>query len=139
MKYFKNVKLDDKVYSLIFGQGRVKFVLPKKQRIDGFHIMEVEYMNKQRVHYSESGVPNWCTMNGKCQTLFFLDDIDISKMDFEPINELLTKKQIKKLKEKDRLEMRCPSGLWRNITICPERLVQKAFDKVELHLFRKAK
>ncbi len=139
MKYFKNVKLQDKVYSLVFGQGRVKFVLPKKQRVDGFHIMEVEYMDGRRVHYSENGVPNWCPMNGSCQTLFYMSEMDISKLDFAPVTELLNKKQIKKYKEKDRLEMRCPSGLWRNITVCPERLVQQAFQKIELHMFRKGK
>lgn len=141
MRYFKNVKLDDKVYSLIFGQGRVVFVLPKKQRVDGFHMLEVEYMNKQRVHYSEDGVPNWCPMNaaGNCKTLYYMSDVDVSKMNFEPNTNLLTKKQINKLKDKEKLEMRCPSGLWRNITICPERLVQKAFKKIELHLFRKEK
>jgi len=136
---FYDIKLKDKVYSIVFGQGRVVFVLPKKQRVSGFHMMEVEFMNKQRVFFSEDGIPNWCPMNttGDCQTLFKMEDIDISKIDFRPITRVITEKQIMKYKDKGILEMRCPSGLWRNIKICPERLVMIAFKKLNLHMFRK--
>lgn len=137
--YFNKIKLDEKVFSLVFGKGNVIFVLPKKHRIDGFYVFAVEYKDKHRVHYTVEGFPNWCSSEGCCQTVFYMKDIDLTDMNIQPIDEILSKKQILKYKEKGRLEIRCPSGIWRNVDETPDRLVKKALKKDIYHLFRKEK
>ena len=137
MHYFNKVKINDEVFSLIYGKGKVVMALPKKQRVDGFYVFEVTYKKKISVHYTLEGYPNWCTLKGGCQTVFYLEDIDITDMDIQPSNKLLSKKQILKFKDKGTLEVRCPSGIWRNVDTIPLKIFKKAFTKEQLYLFRK--
>ena len=99
-------------------------------------MMQVQY-KKQTVHYTEDGIPNWCPLAGCSQTAFYVEHIDLSKEDFSPITKILSYDKILKLIDKDQLEMRCPSGLWRDVAECPSILVQKNIKKSKLHLFKK--
>lgn len=137
MHYFDDVKLNDKVYSLIFGLGKVCFIVDPGSRIAGFHSFEVEYENKHRVFYTDDGVPNWCNAPGDCQTIWYTKDIDLLSEDFSSAGTELTKKKILKLKLNNKLEMRCPSGIWRNVKGCPERVIIEALANERYHLFRK--
>ena len=140
MRYFSKVKVGQEVFSLVFGKGTVVFTLPKEHRLDGFYVFAAEYeKKKQKVHYTVDGYPNWASSDGCCQTVFYKNDIDFSDMDIQPLNKILSEKQILKYREKDVLEMQCPSGIWRNINECPEKLVNKAFKKAKDYLFRKQK
>ena len=137
MRYFNKVKVDDEVFSLVYGKGLVTMALPKKHRVDGFYIFSVIYNNKKVVNYTVDGFPNWCNSDGCMQTVFYLKDIDLTDMDIEPTCTILTKKQITKYQEKGNLEIRCPSGIWRNVDKVPEKIVKKALKKDSYHVFRK--
>ena len=137
MHYFNKVKVDEEVFSLVFGKGIVVMVLPKKQRIDGFYIFAVKYKNDKVVHYTVDGFPNWCSSEGCMQTVFYLADVDLTDMDIQPSCTILSKKQIEKHQFKGSLEVRCPSGIWRNVDAVPEKIVKKALKKDSYHLFRK--
>lgn len=139
MHYFSKVKVDDEVFSLIYGKGVVVMALPKKQRVDGFYVFAVEYKNKKQVHYTIDGIPNWCPTDGGCRTVFYLKDIDISDIDIQPANKLLSYKQITKFRDKGILEVKCPSGIWRNVDEAPEQIMKKALKKEQYFLFRKEK
>lgn len=138
--YFKNVAVGDEVYSLVYGLGTVVFVANDSVRTVGFYTFEVEYANKHRTFYSDDGVPNWCNASAcGCQTIWYRGEIDFMDEDFSNFTETeLSKKKILKLKLKDKLEMKCPSGLWRNILLCPEREFLQGLAEEKYHLFRKA-
>jgi len=138
MKYFANIKDNDKVYSLIYGEGIVVKALKKKFRVDGFFIFEVLFSNNKRVHYTEEGIPNWCPFNGCHQTAFYAADINIEKVDFTPLSSILSYKKISNLLHKGELELRCPSGLWIETEECPDFLIREALNKKQYHLFRKS-
>lgn len=138
MHYFEKVKLKEEVFSLVYGKGTVVFALPKEHRLDGFYVFAVEYKKGVRVHYTVDGIPNWAS-DACCQTVFYIDDIDFSDMDIQPANKVPSEKQILKYREKDILELQCPSGIWRNASECPEHLVKKALKKDRYYLFRKQK
>lgn len=137
MRYFSKVTVDEEVFSLVYGKGTVSMVLPKKQRIDGFYIFAAKYQNDKVVHYTVDGFPNWCSSEGCMQTVFYLDDVDLTDMDIQPTCTILSQKKILKYQEKGNLEIRCPSGIWRNIDEVPEKIVKKALKKDSYHLFRK--
>lgn len=137
--YFNKVKVDEKVFSLVYGKGNVTYVLPKKHRVDGFYVFAVEYKNQHKVHYTVDGFPDWCSSEGCYQTVFYMQDVDLADMNIQPADELLSKKQISKYKEKGKLEIRCPSGIWRNVDKTPDILIKKALKKDSYHLFRKEK
>ena len=139
MHYFSNVKLKQEVFSLIYGNGTVIFTLPKKHRLEGFFVFAVEYEKKHKVYYTIDGFPNWSSADGSCQTVFYKKDIDFSDIDIQPANKILSEKQILKYKEKDILEIQCPSGIWRNVNESPESLMKKALKKSRYYLFRKQK
>lgn len=136
MGYFKDIKLEDKIYSLVYGEGTVNFVLDEKVRTEGFYIFQVEY-NNGKVYYTEDGVPEWC--NEFCtQTVFYKDDLDIPESDFTRVDtEMLSMKKIVKFKEQDKLEMRAPSGAWRNVNQCPPKEFLDAIKNEKFYLFRK--
>ncbi len=138
MHYFEKVKVKQEVFSLVYGKGTVVFALPKEHRLDGFYVFAVEYKKGVRVHYTIDGIPNWAS-DACCQTVFYIDDIDFSDMDIQPANKVPSEKQILKYREKDILELQCPSGIWRNANECPEHLVKKALKKDRYYLFRKQK
>jgi len=139
MHYFNKVKVKQEVFSLIYGKGVVVFALPKEHRLDGFFVFAAEYGKNQRVHYTIDGLPNWSSLDGSCQTVFYQKDINLSDMDIQPPHKIPSEKQILKYRDKDILEIQCPSGIWRNVNECPENLMKKALKKSKYYLFRKQK
>lgn len=139
MAYFDEVKLEDEVYSLIYGNGTVKFVLPKAHRTKGFFMFQVHFA-KAKVHYNEDGVPEWCNGIVCEQTAYYKDDVFRPESDYATIDkELLSLKKAIKLKDQGLLEMRTPSGAWRNVDLCPAKEYLRAIKHEELYLFRKAR
>jgi len=139
MAYFSKIKLNEEVFSLIYGKGKVSFVLKKELRIAGFYALEVTFESNKKINYTVQGYPNWCSKShtNDVQTLFCKHDIDVNEIHFEPIEECLDFYKIKKLLKKDKLEMRCPSGIWRATELCPKNLVQELLTEKNTHLFRK--
>jgi len=134
--YFTKVKKEDELYSLIYGTGNVTNVVPKNSRLDGFYIFSVKYSDNI-IHYTEDGIPNWCGDECGTQTVFYKSDIDFERVDFEPCEDSLSIKKINKLRGTGKLEMRCPSGLWRNVDACPIAIVTKAIKNGFTNIFRK--
>lgn len=130
MSYFKDVKVGDKVYGLIFGKGKVSECYK-----DSHYVMIVTFSNGYEVPYTEDGIPSWG--NFKKQTCFFRNEIDLSKEDYSPLNKMLSDKKIIKLREKDMLEVRVPSGAWKNVNRCPESYMEEICQNEQYHLFRK--
>ena len=139
MSYFSKVKIEQEVFSLIYGKGIVNFALPKKHRVDGFYIFAVEYKKKKVVHYTVDGFPNWSTENGLCQTVFYKEDLDFMDVDMKPVKKILSEKKIIKLKEKGTLELQCPSGIWRNADEVPQKIFKDALKNSQLNIFREEK
>ena len=135
--YFENVNVGDAVYGFIYGKGEVTYVIDDKFDMDGFYVFEVTYENGESVFYTREGVPNWCNADGCLQTVYWMYDIEIMDEDFSPSEGGLTPKKIMKLRSKDKLEMKCPSGIWRNVTDCPDTVFLGAITKEQFHLFRK--
>jgi len=131
MSYFKKVKTDDEVFGLVFGKGKVRTVL------NGFYLFEVQYLNGHVVPYTEDGIPGWS--NFDFQTVFNKEDIDITTLDISPAEKILGAKKIIKLREKGKLEAKCPSGVWINVKECPGYLIEQYLEEAKLFLFRKAK
>lgn len=138
MRYFSNVKIKQKVFSLIYGKGIVIFALPKEHMIEGFYTFAVEYKKKHIVYYTVDGYPNWQN-NTCCQTVFYRDDINLNYMDTKNEDNPPSEKQILKWQNNSCLEIQCPSGIWRNIDETPDKIVKKAIKKAKYHLFRKQK
>lgn len=138
MHYFNKVKVKEEVFSLVYGKGVVVFALPKEHRLDGFFVFAAEYDKSHTVHYTIDGLPNWSSGAG-CQTVFYKKDVDLSDMDIQPPHKIPSEKQILKYRDKDILEIQCPSGIWRNVNECPEHLMKKALKKSKYYLFRKEK
>ena len=139
MHYFSKVKVGEEVFSLVFGKGIVVMTLPKKNRIEGFYVFGVEYKNDKQVYYTLDGFPNWCSSDGCMQTVFYMKDIDLADTNIQPVEKILSLKQISKYKEKGNLEIRCPSGIWRNVDETPDKIMKKALKKEQYFLFRKQK
>lgn len=131
--YFKNIKVNDKVFGLIFGSGIVRSVWENSH-----YTFEVEYKNGQVVPYTSDGVPGW-TGKFDYQTVFYKKDIDIMDLDMNPLEKILSPKKIIKLRDKGKLEMRCPSGIWTNSSKCPGYLFEEYAKKEQFHLFRRKK
>lgn len=130
MGYFKKAKAGKKVYGLVFGPGRITQVFDDSH----FRIM-VTFDNGYEVPYTEEGVPGWG--NFKKQTLYYKKDIDLTNVDFAPITKVLSVKKIIKLREKGKLEVRLPSGIWSSTKKCPEAYLENLLENEQLHLFRK--
>ncbi len=132
MAYFDKAKVGDKVYGFVFGKGKIIDIYP-----ESFYSLMVEFKNGYEVPYTADGVPGWG--NFKKQTLFFRDDIDLSDKDFSPVTDILSIKRIIKLREKKALEIRVPSGIWKNIKKVDEDYIEQMLEKENLHLFREKK
>ncbi|MBD3790259.1 MAG: hypothetical protein IE885_07875 [Campylobacterales bacterium] len=130
MAYFSNTQEGDQVYGLIFGPGKIINVFP-----DSFYSIMVEFKNGYEVPYTDEGVPGWG--NFKKQTLFYRNDVDLSSEDFSPVDKVLSPKKIIKLREKNKLQIRLPSGIWKNIKKADPEYVEKLLKKEQYHLFRK--
>lgn len=132
MAYFSNAKKGDKVYGLIFGKGKIVDIFP-----DSFYSIMVEFKNGYEVPYTDEGIPGWGDF--KKQTLFYRNDVYLSNEDFSPIDKVLTPKKIIKLREKKKLQVRLPSGLWTSVKKADIEYVEKMLKKEKYHLFRKKK
>lgn len=131
MQYFRNVKKDDDVFSLVFGLGVVSEVFDKNP-----YKLRVKFINSNyKIFYTDEGIPNWGKF--KHQTLFFKDDIDLSDYDFSAITEVLSAKKIIKLRDEKRLQVRLPSGIWCDIKKNVREYSEEMFEKQMHHLFRK--
>ncbi|DAB40845.1 MAG TPA: hypothetical protein CFH81_00635 [Sulfurovum sp. UBA12169] len=130
MAYFTEAKVGEKVYGLIFGAGKIVNVFS-----DSFYSIVVEFKNGYEVPYTEEGIPGWG--NFKKQTLFYKEDVDLSTEDFSPVGKILSPKKIIKLREKNKLQVRLPSGIWKNVKKADPEYVEKLLKKEQYHLFRK--
>lgn len=130
MAYFDNVKVKDKVYGMVFGAGKIT------QVFDNSHYkMMVSFKNGYEVPYTDDGVPGWG--NFKKQTLFYKEDIDLTDVDFGPITKILSPKKIIKFRQKKKLEIRLPSGIWTDCSKCVTQYVEEMLEAENYHLFRK--
>lgn len=132
MAYFKKAKVDRKVFDLIFGKGKIVDIFP-----DSHYILKIEFKNDYEIFYTDEGIPNWG--NFKNQTLFYKKDIDLTSEDFSPVKKILSAKKIIKLRDKQKLEVRLPSGLWKSTKRVDNSYVEKLLRKEQYHLFRKKK
>ena len=130
MAYFDDVKKGDKLYGLVFGKGKVIEVFE-----DSHYKMMVSFKNGYEVPYTEDGIPGWG--NFKKQTIFYKKDIDLTDVDFTPTKKILSPKKIIKLREKKKLQVRLPSGIWTDCTKCVKQYVEEMLEKEKYHLFRK--
>lgn len=130
MAYFDDVKVKDKVFGLVFGAGKVSQVFE-----DSYYKMMVQFKNGYEVPYTEDGVPGWG--NFKKQTIFYKNDIDLTDVDFSPVTKVLSPKKIIKLREKKKLEVRLPSGIWNDCSKCVVGYVEEMLEEENYHLFRK--
>lgn len=128
--YFHKVKIGRKVYGLIFGLGKVTDVFD-----DAHYKFIVKFKNGYEVPYTEDGIPGWG--NFRDQTLFYKKDIDLSSYDFTAISKILSIKKIIKLKEKNKLQIRLPSGIWIDCSGCVDDYLEQMLEKENYHLFRK--
>jgi len=131
MAYFKKVKVKDKLFGLVFGAGTVSQVFE-----DSHYKMMVKFRNGHEVPYTDDGIPGWG--NFKKQTIFYKDDIDLTDVDFGPVTKVLSPKKIIKLREKKRLEIRLPSGVWTECSKCVNGYIEDMLEDENYHLFRKA-
>lgn len=130
--YFHKVKVNRKVYGLVFGAGKVIDVYENSH----FKFM-VKFKNGYEVPYTEDGVPGWGRF--KEQTLYYKKDIDLSSYDFSATNKVLSIKKIIKLKDKDKLEIRLPSGVWTLYSKAIKEYCEEMLENENYHLFRKSK
>lgn len=130
MAYFDKVQLKDKLYGIVFGAGKVTQVFE-----DSHYKMMVTFKNGYEVPYTEDGIPGWG--NFKKQTIFYKQDIDLTNVDFTPVNKILSPKKIIKLREKGKLEVRLPSGIWTDCKKCIKEYVQDLLENEQYHFFRK--
>lgn len=130
MAYFDNAKVGDSVYGLVFGAGEITQIFENSH----YKIM-VSFKNGYEVPYTEDGIPGWG--NFKKQTLYYKDDIDLTEVDFSPVSKVLSVKKIIKLKEKDKLQVRLPSGVWKRVKKAEESYVEDLLEREKYHMFRK--
>ncbi|MDQ7085419.1 MAG: hypothetical protein Q9M36_11060 [Sulfurovum sp.] len=140
MHKFKDIKLHDELYSIVFGMGKVVFVLTKSLRLEGYYILEVEYHNGQKVFYTEDGKPDWCQDKENCTlTIYYKEEVNFDKVDTKPKKKILKRQKINTLKHEDKLEMMSPAGGWIDANLMPNIMVENALKNEEYHLFRKMK
>ena len=140
MGKFTDIKLNDEIYSVVFGLGKVIFVLTKPLRVDGYFIFEVEYNNGQRVHYTDDGKPNWCQdINNCAKTIYYKYEVNFDDLDTKVKKKILKKSKINKLRQNDTLEMMSPAGGWIDANLMPDIMLENAIRNEEYHLFRKMK
>jgi len=140
MTKFTDIKLGDEMYSVVFGLGKVIFVLAKALRLDGYYVFEVKYENGQKVHYTEDGRPGWCQDINECaKTIYYKYEVDFETLDTKIKKKPLPKHKIDKLRHNDMLEMMSPAGGWIDASLMPEIMVENAINNGEYHLFRKMK
>jgi len=132
MSYFSNAKEKEEVFGLIYGKGIIRSVWE-----NSYYSFEVEYNNGQVVPYTEDGYPAWITNKNEFQTVFYAKDIDLQNLDFSCSTKVLDAKKIIKLRNKNKLEVKGPSGIWQSTDKFPDMLQQEYLEDNKLHLFRK--
>jgi len=130
MAYFENAKVGDKVYGLIFGKGKIIECYEKSH-----YTIIVKFSSGDEVPYTEDGIPGWGSF--KKQTCYYREDVDLTKVDFSPSEKILSHKKIIKLREKGKLEVRLPSGVWSDVKKCPDSYIEDLCENENYHLFRK--
>jgi len=130
--YFKKAKEGEKVYGLVFGKGKISKVFES-----GHYKLLIEFKNGYEVPYTIEGIPGWGSFD--TQTVFYRDDINLSPYDFSAVEKVLTPKKIIKLREKNELEIRLPSGVWTSCTKCAKEYMEEMLERENFHLFRKTK
>lgn len=130
MAYFENVKVGDKLYGMVFGAGVVSQVFDESH-----YKMMVSFKNGYEVPYTEDGIPGWG--NFKRQTIFYKNEIDLTEVDFAPVTKVLSPKKIIKYREKKKLEVKLPSGIWSDCKKCVKKYVEEMLEAENYHLFRK--
>jgi len=133
MGYFKKVKEGDKVLGFVFGPGKVTKVYDKESHFR----FEVEFKNNYQVPYTEEGIPGWGSFSE--QTLFYKNDIDLETFDHEGVIKILSLKKIIKLRDKQKLEVKTPSGIWHDISQCNEDYVENILENKLFFLLRQKK
>jgi len=129
--YFKKVKEGTEVFGLIFGHGIITRVYE-----DSFYTFEVEYDNGYVVPYTPEGVPAWSNID--MQTVYYKDDINLFEFNITLIvDEVLTPKKIIKLRVKEKLEVKCPSGIWGDYNNCPGYVTEQYLEEGKFYLFRR--
>lgn len=131
MAYFDKVKVGDKLYGMVFGAGKVSQVFE-----DSHYKMMVRFKNGYEVPYTDDGIPGWGTF--RKQTIFYKDHIDLTEVDFTPVKKVLSPKKIIKLREKKKLEVRLPSGIWAKCSKSIKAYVEEMLEAERYHLFRKS-
>ncbi|MDY0116285.1 MAG: hypothetical protein RBR59_01765 [Sulfurimonadaceae bacterium] len=131
MAYFDKVKVGDKLYGMVFGAGEVSQVFE-----DSHYKMMVRFKNGYEVPYTDDGVPGWGTF--RKQTIYYKGDIDLTEVDFTPITKVLSPKKIIKLRQKKKLEVRLPSGIWAKCKKSIKAYVEEMLEAENYHLFRKS-
>ena len=140
MNKFADIKLNDEMYSVVFGLGKVIFVLAKSLRLEDYFIFEVQYENGQKVYYTEDGKPNWCRDINNCtKTIYYKEEVNFDELDIKPKKKIFTKNKINELRYQDTLEMMSPAGGWIDANLMPDIMVDNALQKEQYHLFRKKK
>ena len=133
-EYFADVKKGDEIFGLVFGHGVVDAVWG-----DGHYTFEVEFDNGSMIAYTPEGYPSWAGGKLDFQTIYYKNDIDAFDFDIAPNDtSVLTPKKIIKLRNKKKLEMRCPSGIWCPQDKIPGFLMEENLENGLFHLFRKA-
>jgi len=135
--FINKIKLNDEVFGLIFGKGIVSYM-----DINSYWPIEVTYNTSEgtfTVPYSEEGIPAWGGGKFDKRTVYTPEEINLMDYDISVADETtLTQKKIIKLKYKNKLEIKCPSGIWKNAKNCPSWVMEEYLQNNHLHLFRKA-
>ena len=130
MSYFEKAKVDDEVYGLIFGKGKITEVYQ-----DSHYIIMVTFKNGYEIPYTDEGIPSWG--NFKKQTCFYKNDVDLEKVDYSITDKVLSYKKIIKCREAGKLQVRVPSGAWVSAKKCPSEYIENICENENYHLFRK--
>lgn len=132
MKYFSKAKEGDRVFGLVYGPGKISSVWDS----DSYYNFEVTYDNNFSVPYTSDGVPGW-GHNLDFQTVYYKKDIDIFDLDMSVNEEELTPKKIIKLRDKKKLMIKCPSGIWQPLECCPIQIAEQYLEDKKFYLFKK--
>jgi hypothetical protein len=131
LAYFDDVKIGDCLYGLVFGKGYVTTIFENSH----YHMM-VSFKNGYEVPYTEDGIPGWG--NFKKQTIFYKHDIDLTDVDFTPAKKILSVKKIIKLREKKKLQVRLPSGIWTECSKCVKDYIEELLEEEKFYMFKKS-
>jgi hypothetical protein len=125
------IELGKKVFGVVFGKGIISSV-----NKDAYYTFEVEYEEGSTIPYTPEGIPAW-NNSLDFRTVFSYDEICLSEFDFSISTETLSPKDIIKLRNKNKLEVKCFSGIWKDVNDCPSSVVEDFLSHQKFFLFRK--